>query len=425
MVEETDSADANDRAAKERPGVTYAVSKSLGSRANSAEPSLVVLPFQSFGHDAELEAIADGLVENLTTVLTRVPLLSITSRTGSFALKGRTLTLSEIRQNLGVDYVIDGSVQRLGQSIRANVQLSETQTASQAWAQQFDVTDDGQTVVSLVHAVLPRLEPQLVRVVFRALQNEDGRPSSRQLLLQAMSVLSLKGWHKESFREVGQVLRKSIAIEPGLALSHAYLSLIRGLGKRVGLAPDPESAARDAEKHAEIALDLEDMDSNVLGLAGCAFSDIGQTGRGIPLLKRAIDLNPNNAQAHAALGAAHLLDKDFALAAERLTHGIEISPLDGRLAVWFALLGIVRLHLGQLEQALSAAESGCQADRKNFMPRVVVAGIHLLLEDDRSARVALEDARRVKPDLSQGEMEHLIGPEIGGALERLRLPEQR
>lgn len=381
------------------------------------------MPFQSFGDDAELKAIADGLVENLTTVLTRIPLLSMTSRTASLALKGRSLTLSEIQESLGVDYVIEGSVQRLGQSIRANVQLSETQTASQAWAQQFDVTDDGQAVVSLVHGVLPRLEPQLVRVVFRALQNEDGRPSSRQLLLQAMSVLSLKGWHKESFREVGQVLRRSIEIEPGLALSHAYLSLIRGLGKRVGLAPDPESAVRDAIKHAEIALDLEDMDSNVLGLAGCAFSDVGQTSRGIPLLKRAIDLNPNNAQAHAALGAAYLQDKDFALAVEGLTHGIEISPLDARLAVWFALLAIVRLHLGQLEQALSAAESGCQADRKNFMPRVVIAGVHLQLEDERNAREALEDAVRVKPDLSQDEMEHLVGAEIGRALESLRVRE--
>jgi len=233
-------------------------------------------------------------------------------------------------------------------------------------------------------------------------------------------VLSLKGWHRDSFSKVAQLLRKSIELEPGLALAHAYLALIRGLGKRVGLVADPETAVEDAIAHAEQALDLDDMDSNVLGLAGCALSDIGQTQRGIPILRKAIGLNPNNAQAHAALGAAHLMDHEYEEAIEHLRRGIDLSPLDGRLAVWYALLAICYLLNEEPDEAYKAAVAGCQSDRKTYMPHVVLTAILTVRGDSEAALQALSEALRIKPDLSQDEINHLVGREFGLALRKLR-----
>lgn len=377
------------------------------------QPTLIVIPFQAIGGDAELESIGDGLVDNLSTILTRVPMLRLVSRASSFTLKNESATADEIRRRFSVDYMVEGSLQRIAGGVRANVQLIEARDGLQMWAQQFDAASDDRTGDELLLNVLSRLEPQLVRAIAHDLRDGDGATGGRQLLIQAMSVLALKGWHRDSFAEVNAILRQSIELEPDFALTHAYYALINGLSQRIGLAADPETAARAAIEHAERALDLDDMDSNVLGLAGCALSDVGHTRRAFPLLRNAIDLNPNNAQAHAALGAAHLVEKQVAPAIEHLKTGIALSPLDGRLAVWYAALALAYLLSGDVDQAVETAEAGCRADRKAYFSRVVLTGAHLVRGDSDGAGQALAECVRVKPDLSQSEIEALVGPELG------------
>lgn len=388
-------------------------------RFATRQPSLIVLPFQTFGSEHDLEPLADGLVENLTTVLTRIPMLSLTSRMSSFAVKGQATTADEIRRRFDVDYMIEGSLQRLGEQLRANVQLIDTRNSFHLWAQHFDCPTDSDALITLLESILPRLEPQLTRAIFNDLQNETEELSGRQLLMQAMSVLSLKGWHVESFSEVAELLHQSLELEPDFALTHAYLALIRGLGKRIGLVTDPVSAARDAINHAERALDLEDMDSNVLGLAGCALADVGETDQAIPILHNAIELNPNNAQAHAALGGAYLAVNHCQHAIEHLQTGIRISPMDARLAVWYAMLGTAWIRMDDAEQACEAAQKGCRADRRTYLPRVVLSAAHFIRGEVDEASAAVRDARRAKPDLSQQEIASLIGPELGSAVGKL------
>jgi tetratricopeptide (TPR) repeat protein len=298
--------------------------------------------------------------------------------------------------------------------------LIETERGFQLWAQQFDCPDDSYAVSSLLRAILSRLEPQLIRAIFNELRGENSELSSRQLVIQSMSVLSVKGWHKDSFQEVAALLRKSIELEPDFAFSHAYLALILGLSKRVGLVSDSDQAAREAVVHADLALDLEEMDSNVLGLAGCALADVGQTSRAIPILRNAIDINPNNAQAHAALGAAHLEDREHKKAIEHLKTGIELSPLDGRLAVWYSILATAYLQAGESDQALDAAQKGCLAARMTYLPRVVLSAVYAQRGEQVKALAAMEESLRVKPDLSQNEIDRLVGPRLGKSLRKLR-----
>ncbi len=383
------------------------------------QPSVIVLPFDLFGDDPTLDAVSDGLIENLTTVLTRVPMLSLTSRSSSFSLKGQSPTAEEVRQRFGVDYMIEGSLQRFGDAVRANVQLIQTETSFHLWAQSFDCPYNDEIVASLLRNVLTRLEPQLSRAIFNDLGDESGQWNSRQLLIRSMNLLSLKGWHRDSFREVAQMLRKSIELEPDYALSHAQLALIQGLGKRMGLVADPEQAIRETIEHSERAMDLDELDSNVLGLAGCALSDIGQTSRATALLKNAIEINPVNAQAHAALGTTHLATEDYPGAIRQLKKGIELSPADGRLAVWYSTLAIAHLQLGHTQQALEAAEIGCRSDRKTYLPRVVQTAVHLARSEQTRALDSLGEALRIKPDLSKDEISHLVGRKFGIAIRKL------
>ena len=382
--------------------------------------SLVVLPFQVFGEDAQLQAVSDGLVENLTTVLTRVPLLALTSRTSSFALKGEVFDAQEVGRRLGVRYMLEGSLQAVGDEVRANVQLIETQNGFHLWAQQFDRPHEGDVMQALLYDILRRLEPRLSRAVFADLKGHEGELSAGQLLIQAIGLLSMRGWHQTAFSEASALLRQAIAQEPGMALAHAYLSLILALGHRVGLLERSKAIAGEAIAEAERALDLDDFDSNVVGLAACALADVGQAERAIPLLKNALELNPNNGQAWTALGSAHMVLGRAGEAIAPLERGIAISPMDGRLSIWRSVLALAQLQTGDLDGARKSAQEGCQNDDRVYIPKVVLCAVNIVGRDQRAAAAALAEALRVKPDLSEHEVVSLVGGKLGAAIEQLK-----
>ena len=382
----------------------------------ASHPSLVVLPFEVFGDADVLPVLSDGLVENLTTVLVRVPLLALASRSSSFAYKGKSPTPAIVQADLGANYMLEGSLQGVSDKVRANVQLIETAGGFHLWAQQFDVPDGAGALDALLKAILPRLEAQLVRAMFNDLGANDGEMNARQLLLKATGLLSLKGWHRDTFVEATALLRQSVTKEPGLALAHAYLAIILGLGHRVGLLEKSESVAREAIANADRALELDNMDSISVGLAGCALADVGQTERAIPLLKRAIDLNPNNGHAWAALGSAQLILGKSSDAVDNLKHSVAISPMDARLSVWLAILALAHLQTGDLEAAKRVAVEGCQFDDRAYMPRVALAAVWLAADDSERMATAMKDCIRVKPDIRPTEIASLVGHKVGNLL---------
>lgn len=393
--------------------------RSASAPSKMRQPSLIVLPFSVFGDDTELSALADGIVENLTTVLVRVPLLLLASRSTSFAYKGQSASAARIQQDLGVSYLLEGSVQRASGKIRVNIQLIETIEGFHLWAQQFD-TDDGPSVLDdLLRQILPRLEVQLVRAMFNDLRETGGELSARQLLLKATGLLSLKGWHRQTFEEATELLRKVIAKEPELPLAHAHLAVLLALGHRVGLLEKSQAISNEALSEAETALELDNMNSVSVGLSACALADVGQAERAVPLLKRAIDLNPNNGHAWAALGSAQLILGDAPAAIINLSHGVAISPMDARLSVWISILALAHLRTGDIDGADAAARDALQADERNYMPRVVLAAVQLVVNDTKSARQTMQDCLRVKPDLSKEETTGLIGPKISATLWQL------
>lgn len=388
--------------------------------ASAAQPSLAILPFAVFGDDPDLADVANGLVATLSTVLTRVPLLSVASRAAGAAFANRAVGAEEVGSRLGVSYLLEGSIQTVGDTIQANVQLIATRHGFHLWAQQFDAPHDGKAKASLLHAILARLEPQLVRAIYNDQRGADGALTGRQLLIKAMSVLSLSGWHTASFTEVADLLHQSVVLEPDLALAHAYLSLILALGQRIGIERASGTVVQQALDEAETALRLDNMDSNVVGLAGCAIADVGQPDRAIPILKNAIDLNPNNGHAWAALGSAYLIVGKVDEAVDHLQRGVDVSPLDSRLSIWFALLALACLMAGDLKRALAAAQTGCQSNDRTYLPRVAETAVHLAAGDQASAAKSLAECYRVKPDLTPDQIARLVGPDLGAAMAAMR-----
>jgi adenylate cyclase len=217
-----------------------------------------------------------------------------------------------------------------------------------------------------------------------------------------------KGWSEESFAEAAELLRQAIRQDPELAFAHAYLSLILAMGHLVGLVGG-ESWRDEAIAAAETAIALDSQDTDVLGYVGCAFADMGDVQRGIGILRRAVELDPSNAQAVAALGAA-LSKSGDEQGIEYMQHGMRISPRDSRLSAWGALLARALLNFGKVDEAIDTAANVCRCDDKIFLPRVVLAIAQMTAGNAELARTALADARRIRPHLSYDDISRLAGP---------------
>lgn len=385
-----------------------------------APPGLLIRAFRVLDDAASSRQLSSAMVSDIARILSRIPLLRITLQDGLPEAGEVGPTPREWHETLGVDFVLEGSLQVVEGRYRLMPQLLDARSGFQLWSDRLEVS--GPLPVAFDEAaiaVIAKLEPQLQKAIYTNLKTHDGSASAQQLFLQAASVMVLSGWGHSAFSEAAELLRRSIFLAPDFALAQAFLSLVMGFGDRVGLMADRDQAKAEAEQAAEQALALDSLDSTVLGYAGCALADIEQRERAQPILESAIELNPANAQAWAALGSVHVLEGRTEKGIEYLSHGLAISPLDSRLSIWGAILAMGYVQAGRLEEALSEAQLACRRDHRCYLPRVAMAGIHWLRGEQEPARTCLGEARRINPKLSKLQIQSIVGRKLAVGLSRL------
>jgi TolB-like protein/DNA-binding winged helix-turn-helix (wHTH) protein/tetratricopeptide (TPR) repeat protein len=385
-------------------------------------PFLAVLPFShSLGNEA-IAWTAEVLGEDISIQLARIPGFLVVSRNSTERYRDREVGIGRIRDELGVDYLVEGSVWETGTRLRVSVQLMEMASNRVLWADRTEVPADRleECQDELVRGIISHIEPELNRAELTTLRKRRQVDlGAWSLYRQGHAILGMKGWSEESFSECADLMRQAIARDPELAFAHAYLALILAIGHLVGLV-NSEGWRDEALSAAERAIELDSQDSDVLGYVGCALADMGDMHRGIGMLRRAVELDPSNAQARAALGAA-LLQTGDEEGVEHMRQGIRISPRDNRLAAWGALLARGLLSFGRVTEAIEAAETACRSDDKIFLPRVVLAIAHSVSGDIAGARNALDDARRIRPRLCMADIRRFALPDEMSRLERAGL----
>jgi adenylate cyclase len=165
----------------------------------------------------------------------------------------------------------------------------------------------------------------------------------------------------------------------------------------------------EARRGAELALALEPRNSEVLGYAGCALADLGDADRAEPLLERAVEENPDNPQAWAALGACRLMRSRMDSGIECLRRGLRVSPSDYRRSFWLTLLasGLLRQRHG--DEAIASARAACRSDANFYPARIVLAAALLRAGQAFDAGKALRDARRIRPQMQLDELRMWVG----------------
>ena len=376
------------------------------------KPSIAVLPFHCMASDQTMEFVSDGLTEDITTLLARIPGFFVICRDSAFAYKNQRIDARQVASDLGVRYVVTGSVREMGEKARVTAELIDGNTGNRLWGDKFDISKE--TIFELqdeiTRTIASHIEPELTRAeIYRIERRLPENLDVWELYHQAHGLFSLKGSNAKTYKESISLLRRAIALDPEFAIAHAYLSLLLAFSDLMRLNIGEENLIEQSMESLEKALQLDTHDSIVLGYTGCALCDMGQHQRGLDLLEQAVENDPSNAQAWVAYGAGLLLAGRVSDSVEKLKYGIRISPLDGRLAFWGTILALALFQVGKPDEAAEEARRACRRDDKLPWPRILLA-IIFASQGLRDAAVdAMADARRIYPRLRAEKIQPMIG----------------
>ena len=374
--------------------------------------SIAVRPFIVLSEDRGLEFLANGLAEDVIALLARVPGFFLISRASSFAFQNLETPTSVIAGQLGVRYVVEGSVRGAGDQVRVSTQLAEAATGRILWSGKFEATraETLELQDQIARGIMIELEPALTQAEIRVIRRQ--RPENVDAwgyYHQAAGALGGGGWNEQAVSEAQNFLQRALELDANFALARAQLALLSSLAQNTGLVEHSTEHAQEALEAAEMAIAADAGSSEVLGYAGCALSDLGHTKRGVEILRQAVEIDPSNAQAEVALGAALAMLGDLDAGIARMRHGIRLSPRDRRLGFWGWLLGTFLLRADRTGEALEEALVAARRDPRLYLPPILEAVAQATLGRAELARAALMSARRIRPNLTRQEIEHSHG----------------
>jgi adenylate cyclase len=389
------------------------------SGAASDVSSIAVRPFTVLSDDRELQFLADGLAEDVIALLARVPGFFVIAKASSFEFRNPDIPISVIAQQLGVRYVLGGSVRALGGQIRLAAQLAETASGRVLWSGQFDTERNSAIDLQdeIARGIIVELQPALTRAEIAVIRRQ--RPENIGVwgfYHQAGGALAANGWNARSVEEARGFLRQALELDANFALARAQLALLMALAQNTALIEPSKSLHEEAVAAAELAIADDGGSSEVLGYAGCAISDLGDANRGAEILKQAVELDPSNAQAQVALGAALAMSGDMDSGIARMKQGIKLSPRDRRLGFWGWALGGFLMRAKRPAEALEEAKLAARRDPRLFLPPVLETLAHVALGQIDAAKISLISARRLRPELTLREIEISHGRRAGKAL---------
>lgn len=387
------------------------------ARANAvAKPTIAVLPFNVLSDDPHTNFLADGLVEDVIALLARVPGFLLISRASSFAFRGHAVTVPEVALQLGVRFVVEGSVRLHNETLRVSTQLIDAASGHVLWSGRFDRRRDEAVDLqeAIARGIISELEPELTRAEIAHIRRQ--RPENLGAWAhyhQAIGSIALQGWGSEAMAQARSQLQMSVVQDPSFGLGHAHYALLTALSINIGLLPDAPVLKAQAQNAADHAIELDDGSSEVLGYAGCALCDLGKHDRGVEVLHQALEIDPSNAQAHVALGASLVLTGKLDDGLEKMRFGMRISPRDRRLGFWGWALGSFLFRASRLDEALEEARTSIRRDPKFHLARVLEAAVLDRQGNSAEASASLAVARQLSKTLTLQEITWTHGHRVG------------
>ena len=363
------------------------------------KPSIAILPFQNMSGDPEQEFFADGMSEDIITVLSRVSNLVVMARNSTFVYKGQAVNVGQVGRELGVRFVLEGSVRKAGDRIRITAQLVDAQSGDHVWAERYDRKLDD------IFAVQDEITREIVVALSVNLAHgEETRVwSGATTNFEAWECLSrgMVAQHKftiEGHREAQRLARKAIALDPEYYMAKINLGWVLATGARFGFFPDHEAAVAEADSLVGEILANDDEIADAHGLMGYIHATRMRFEEAITAGERAVALAPGVATNHAVLALTLYHAGSHQQCLMRIRKAMRLSPY---FPNWFLVpLGEAYRGTGETEKAREVFAHFAARAPESLLSQTRLACIHSELGETGEARLAAESVLSIDPDFS-------------------------
>jgi adenylate cyclase len=381
-------------------GGTYSA---LTERLSAAPPlpdkssiAIAVLPFENMSGDPEQEYFADGMVEEITTALSRFKWLFVIARNSSFTFKGKTVDIREVGRRLGVRYVLEGSVRKAAGKVRITGQLIDAVTGAHIWADRFerDLTDVFALQDEVTLAVVSAIQPKIIQTeLAMAARRRPENLTAYDFWLRAIQQYSSAT--REGVAEAIRLARRALELDPGFGRAASLASVFHLGNVLLGYSTDPQFDREEAVRLSRLALSIDDGDPNTLARASVISAYVvGDSESALEMADRAVALNPNSFDAWGCRGwvyGAAGLPQEAVRSFER---GICMSPID---PLMFAGMGMAFVGLRRFDEAVVAGRKAQRHNPSHPVAYLCLASAFAHLGRDAEAREAAARVLEVDP----------------------------
>ena len=369
-------------------------------------PSIAVLPFENMSGDPEQDYFCDGLTENIITGLSSCPRLLVIARNSSFAYKGRPMKIPQIAKELGVRYVVEGSVQKTGKRVRITAQLIDAKTGHHMWAEKYDrdIKDIFELQDDLTLNIMAALEVRLTEGEQARLRLK--RSCNLEAILKALKALAyLRRNNKDAIILARENIQEAISLCPDYSEFHTLLAYTH-LMELYFQTKNPLISVAQASKAVKKAISLDENSSDAYLALGRLYLIRRQHDQAIAIAEKAVSLNPNGADAYCELGYILYNSERYVESVEFINKAIRLNPLPP--SYYFLWLGHSKRALKRYEEAVEVYRKSAELEPNNIFSHLQLAITYELIGQRKAAKAAAEQVVRIDPTFSLKRYEEIV-----------------
>ena len=361
-------------------------------------PSIAVLPFVNMSEDPKQEFFSDGISENIITALSKVPRLFVISRQSTFFYKGKPVKVKQVSEELGVRYVLEGSVQRSGNRVRITAQLIDALTGNHLWAERYD--RDLKDIFAVQDEITMKI---LISMRVKLTEGEQALRVRPPRNLEAFLKILQAQEYGQRFNTEGNIMGKqlaeeAIALDPEFAWAYYALASAYMMDVWLGLSKSPKESLEKAVELTQKAISLDPKDSRHYALLGYLYTMKRDYDKAIAEGEKAVALDPGGADAHAWLGMGLNYADRPKEAIPLFEKAIRLNPFGP--TSYFLNYGTSYRMMGQYQEAITQYKKALRIAPNNIIAHIALAGTYSLLGRNEEARAEAEEVLRLNPKFS-------------------------
>jgi TolB-like protein/Tfp pilus assembly protein PilF len=373
----------------------------------SDKPSIAVLAFDNMTGDPQQEYLSDGISENIISALSKISNLFVIARNSTFTYKGKPARVKQIGRELGVRYVLEGSVQRAGDRLRVTAQLIDATTGNHLWSERYDrdLKDIFAVQDEITEKIITAMQEKIITAMqVKLTEGEQARAVARgtdNLEAYLKCLQAYEYFHQlnpESNSMARQLAEEASALDPEYAWPYYVLARTNNADVWLGTSKSPKQSIGKAIGLLKKAIDLDDTFAEAHGVLGFVYSMTKQYDKGIAQAEKAVDLSPNAAESHYRLGKALSFASRWEESIPEYKKAIRLDPIPPSQYLWS--LGLSYTMTGHYEEAITWCEKAVRQEPNDLFARIMMTAVYSWSGRDEEAQVEAAEVLRIQPKFS-------------------------